>query len=133
MTRRLQDGTLEITTAFPAAGANATTESFDLGQTSAAALENIAVELDIPAVAAVADNKSVTFTLYESDDNSTFAAIDPLISTTITGEATNKGSPAKRLSFRLPAKCKRYIAVNVNVPADAGTLTASSFSFRLLF
>ena len=131
--RNLKDADKIVTTALPAAGANVDSTPLDLEQVIGGNVENVILELSIPAVAALVDEKVVTFTLKDGAASNSLAAIDPAQSTTIVGVATSAGSAAKVVRFRLPPNTRRYVSVNASVPADAGTLTAVSFTTSLLF
>jgi hypothetical protein len=129
--RNLQDHTLEVVTAWPAAAANVTSEAIDLEQTIGGQVESVEFELEIEATTTLVDTKVATFKVYDSANNSSFAAIDPLISTTVTG-AAGPVSAAKTVRFRLPSSARRYIAVNCAVESGGGNSTAKNFTLRLL-
>ena len=57
------DALLEVSKAFPAAAGNNTTDAIDLEQVAAGELENVVVELDIPATTTLVADKTATFTL----------------------------------------------------------------------
>jgi hypothetical protein len=86
----------------------------------------------IPALPNLADTKKLTVKVQDSADNSSFADVDPLIQTTVTGSG-GAGSSAKTVRFRLPPTARRYIALNLAVDASGGDNTASSVIFRMLF
>ncbi len=127
----MKDILKQITKAFPAANANSTSDAIDLEQLKGGALDNIVVELAIPATTALVEGKTATFKVYDSADGSEFAAIDPLISTTVVG-ASGNGSAAKTVAFRLPVNARRYIAVNCAVENAGGDNTAKSYTLSLL-
>lgn len=132
--RNLRDASFVQTKALPAAGAYAATTGMDLGQATVQSLAEIEFELAIPAIAATVDAKVVTFTVKDCDTlGGSYAAVDPAISTTVTGVASSQGSPAKTVRFRLGSNTRRYVQVLASVPADAGTLTGSSFTLSALF
>lgn len=130
--RNLTDADKVVTKALPAAAANHNTDALDTEQTVGGILENIAFEVVIPALPSLADAKSLTVKVQDSADNSSFADLDPLISTTVTG-ASSAGSAAKTVRFRLPPSARRYIALNLAVAASGGDNTAKSVTFRMLF
>lgn len=127
----MKDILKQIVTAFPAANANATSSAIDLEQICGGDLDNIVIELAIPATTALVEDKVVTFNMYDSANGSSFAAIDPAISTTIVG-ASGNGSAAKVVAFRLPVNARRYVAVNCAVENGGGDNTAKSFTLSLL-
>jgi hypothetical protein len=69
----LKDALLIRTLALPAAGANATTSSIDLGQVPPNEFR-FEVEMDLPALPSLADTKKATITLEDSADGTAFAA-----------------------------------------------------------
>jgi len=129
--RNLIDIDKVITFAIPAAAANGTSTSIDTEQTTGGIIESIAFEVSVPTLANLVDTKVITIKVYDSADNSSFAVIDPLISTTVTG--TGAGGIAKSVRFRLPPTARRYIALNVAVESGGGNNTASVVTFRALF
>tara|TARA_R110002126_G_scaffold198538_2_gene346143 strand:- start:3366 stop:3773 length:408 start_codon:yes stop_codon:yes gene_type:complete len=129
--RNLQDSNFISTVTLLAAGAN--TATFDLEQVTGGDIEKIVFELAGPALltAQLTDAKVVTYTLQDSADDSSFAAVDPLITTTQTG-AGGAGAAAKTIRFRLPANTRRYVRIAQTATATPGTLTASMVA-KLLF
>jgi hypothetical protein len=131
--RNIRDALFATTKAFPAANAVAVTDAFDLEQTSGGTLENVEAEIVIPALPNNSDNtKTITIALHDSADNSSFAATDPLVQTSIVG-VTTTGSAAKTVRFRFPPVTRRYVRLSVSVPTGAGDNTAASVGFNLLF
>jgi hypothetical protein len=131
--RNLRDGDFEVTKALPAAAANNATDGLDLGQTKVQSLEAIEFELAIPATPALVDTKLITFTVEDSADNSSFAAVDPLVSTTVVGVATSQGGTAKTVRFRLPSQTRRYVRVKAAVESGGGSNIAVSYTLAALF
>lgn len=127
--RNQKDANYTTTKANASGGANS--DSFDLEQAIGGDIEDIAVELALPAEAGLSDTKVLTFKLEDSADNSSFAAVDPLISTTQTG-ASGTGVAAKTVRFRLPPGTRRYVRIAQTASATPGTL-AGSFTVSLLF
>ena len=131
MSRKIRDELLKVTKALPAADANADSDSIDLEQASAFPLnESIDVELAIPALPALVNTKTVTFTFKDSADDSTFANIAALATLVITGGAS--GAAATTRVVRLPSSARRYINVNAAVEADGGDNTGVSYTLSLL-
>lgn len=130
--RNRRDANFEVTKALPAAGANHNTDALDLEQTLGGLLENIAFEIEIPALPDLEDDKTLTVAVQDSADNVSFAALDPAITTILTG-AGGAGSAAKTVRFRLPPNARRYVALNLAVLTAGGDNTAKSVTFRALF
>lgn len=131
--RNLRDGDFEVTKALPAAAANNATDALDLGQEKVQSLEAIEFELAIPATPALVDTKVITFTVEDSADNSSFAAVDPLVSTTVVGVATSQGGTAKTVRFRLPSQTRQYVRVKAAVESGGGSNIAVSYTLAALF
>ncbi len=130
--RNLKDASKIVTKACPAANANHNSDGLDLEQTLGGELEAIAFEIEIPALPNLADTKTLTVKVQDSADNSTFADLDPAISTSVVGVSTN-GSAAKTVRFRLPPNARRYVSLNLAVAASGGDNTAKSVTLSALF
>lgn len=126
------DAEKEVVKALPAAAANHDTDAIDLEQEHGGILEAIAFEVDVPALPALVEDKVVTITVKDSADGSSFAPLDPAITTTITGGVGN-GAAAKRVRFRLPPHARRFVALNIAVESGGGNNTGVSLAFRALF
>lgn len=127
--RRLKDANFISTALLAQAGA--ASRGFDLDQVDAGVIEGIQLEVAIPAVPGIADGKVLTFTLEDSTDGVTFAAVDPLQTTTVVG-AGGAGSPAKVVELRFPPSVRRYVRMAQTASASAGTFTGS-VTVALLF
>jgi hypothetical protein len=127
--RNQQDKNYTSTVAIAQGGA--TTAAFDLEQIVGGDIEEVVFELAAPAAAGITDTKVVTYSLHDSADGSSFAAVDPAISTTQTA-AGGAGIAAKTVRFRLPANTRRYVRISQTMTATAGTVTGSMVA-KLLF
>jgi hypothetical protein len=129
--RNLQDNNYVSTVTLLAAGAN--TAAFDLEQVEGGDIEAVVFELACPALleAELTNAKVLTYKLEDSADNSSWAAVDPLIQTTQTG-ATGVNQPAKTIRFRLPANTRRYVRIAQTATATPGTLGKAMVA-KLLF
>lgn len=127
--RRLKDATFIRTAVLAQAGVNTT--AIDLEQVQGGIIEGIQLEVAIPAVAGISDTKVLTFTLQDSADGANWAAVDPSVSTTVTG-ASSAGTPAKTVEFPLPPNTRRYVRVAQTATATSGAFTGS-FTVSLLF
>lgn len=130
--RNRRDASFVQTKALPAAGATAYTTGMDLGQATVQSLEQIEFEISVPATPALVEAKTITIAVQDSADNSTFAAVDPAISTVITG-ATGNGAAAKTVRFRLPSATRRYVRIASTVLASGGDNTGVSVTLSALF
>jgi hypothetical protein len=127
--RNLQDANYVSTVAIAQAGASTT--AFDLEQAIGGDIEKVVFELSAPAAAGITDAKVVTYALQDSADGSSWAAVDPSITTTQTA-AGGAGITAKSIRFRLPANTRRYVRIAQTMTSSAGTVTGSMVA-RLRF
>jgi len=127
----LKDALLIRTLALPAAGANASTASIDLGQAPPNEFR-FEVEMELPALPSLADTKKATITLEDSADGSTFAAISSLAPLDVTG-AGGAGAAAVNRRVRLPADVRRYLRAKAAVEATGGNNTTKSLTLALVF
>lgn len=127
--RNIQDASFTSTVAIAQAGAN--TAGFDLEQVIGGDVEKVVFELSAPAASGITNAKIITYALEDSADNSTFAAVDPAISTTQTA-AGGVGVAAKTIRFRVPANTRRYVRIAQTMTATAGTVSGSMVA-KLLF
>ena len=127
--RSQQDYNYTSTVAIAQAGAN--TASFDLEQAVGGDIQRVVFELVAPTAAGISDTKVVTYALQDSADGSSWAAVDPAISTTQTG-AGGAGITTKTIRFRVPANTRRYVRIAQTMTATAGTVTGSMVA-KLLF
>lgn len=127
--RNQQDYNYTSSVAIAQAGAN--TASFDLEQAVGGDIEKVVFELAAPAAAGITDAKVVTYALQDSADGSSWAAVDPAISTTQTA-AGGAGIAAKTIRFRVPANTRRYVRIAQTMTASAGTVTGNMVA-KLLF
>lgn len=127
--RNQQDYNYTSSVAIAQAGAN--TASFDLEQAVGGDIEKVVFELAAPAAAGITDTKVVTYALQDSADGSSWAAVDPAISTTQTASG-GAGIAAKTIRFRVPANTRRYVRIAQTMTATAGTVTGNMVA-KLLF
>jgi len=127
----LQDAELTRTVAFPAAGATASTASIDLLATRQEE-SHFEVEIAVPALANLAEAKTVTVTLEDAADDASFTAIEGLAALEVTGEVGG-GAAASVLRVRLPRSARRYLRATAEVEAAGGDNTADSVTLGLLF
>ena len=90
------------------------------------------MELSLPALPSLADGKSVTVTLKDSEDDVTFAAIAALATLEVTGGGGD-GSAEVLRKVRLPSNTRRYLRADVAVDADGGDNTAKLLTIALVF
>lgn len=126
--RNIEDAEYISEFALADGGSNSTT--FDLEQVTGGDIEAIAAAIVIPAAAGVPDATTVTLTVKDSADDSTFAVLAPSIEVVATG-AGGVGIGASETRFRFPPSTRRYVRLEV---VDSGTITATEdVTFKLLF
>ena len=130
--RNLRDAEFTVTKALPAAAATAYTDALDLGQTKVQSLEAVEFEISVPALPALVEAKTLTVSVQDSADGTTFAAVDPAITTVITG-GTGGGAAAKDVRFRLPSQTRRYVRLSLVVLTGGGDNTGVSATLSALF
>jgi hypothetical protein len=128
--RALKDAKLIVTKVFPAAAANDDTTTIDL-QSAGYKPETIALNIAWPALPNLADAKTIIFTVKDSADDSSYAAINGGPSYTLTG-AGGVGVAAGNVNLRLPATTRRYIRVNRAVLTAGGDNTAATNTVSLV-
>lgn len=127
--RNQQDQNYTSTVALVIGGA--VTAAFDLEQAVGGDIQNVVFELAAPAVAGLSNSSTITYTLHDSADGSSFAAVDPAITTVQTG-AGGVGTAAKTVRFRVPANTRRYVRIAQTNSTTPGTFTGSMVA-KLLF
>jgi len=127
----LKEALLIRTLALPAAGANASTASIDLGQVPPNGFR-FEVELDLPALPSLADTKKTTITLEDSADGVTFNPVAGLATLEVTG-AGGAGAAATTRRVRLPADLRRYLRAKAAGESAGGNNTAKSLTLALVF
>jgi hypothetical protein len=130
--RSLKDLNLSVSKALPAAGASNQSTSIDLVTVSAGRIDDVEVLIELPATPSLVDAKTITLTVKDSADNSSFAAVAAIPAQVTTG-AGGTGGPAIKAQFKLPIGLRRYIYLDQAVLAAGGDNTAISGSLSLVF
>lgn len=129
-TRR--DTLLKSVKALPAAAGTAVSTAIDLGSVAlGAAGDCIEVEIAIPATPSLVEAKTITVTLHDSADGTTFTAIAGLDDVVVTGGTGGAGAAATR-TVRLPSSTRRYIATSAVVLTGGGDNTGVSTTLSVL-
>lgn len=127
-----KDAKLITTKALPAAAASNSHDGIDIGaRTSPNGVFPGSVELEIswPALTALVDDKTVTFTVQDSADNSSFTSLG--MTHVLTG-AGGAGVAAGTKRFRLPSTVRRYVNVLQAVLTAGGDNTAKTITVSLI-
>lgn len=130
---QLQDAELVETKAFPAAGANHNTGTFDL----TAVQPNKSTPLMMKVVVPACPNHTNTgaynlITLQHSTDDITYTDVNPLHQIKMVGVGTT-GYAGDTYHFYLPPNVNRYVQLNILVPSNGGTNTAVTVTAGLVF
>lgn len=130
--RRLADANLTKTKALPAAAAGNNTDSIDLGQTTLGPLaDEMEFVVEIEATPSLVDDKTITLTIKDSADDSTYAAI-PSLATLVQTGAGGAGAAAASRRYKLPPTTRRYVRVYADVLTGGGSNVAKSYTAKLL-
>jgi hypothetical protein len=120
-----------VTRALPAQNTNANSSAIDLELAAPQfAGEYSEVEFYIPATTC-ATGQTITVTLQDSADNSTFTQIDECETLVLTG--VSNATAEKYFRWRLPRTCLRYIRVNIAMSSTTGDQTEFTSELALLF
>lgn len=131
MAKTLKDLSLKVTSAYPAQNTTKNFDSIDLEQVLGGVLpEHIEVQISTAATTC-ATGQTITFTIQDSADNSTFAAVEQCATLVLTG--SSNATAATTRQWRLPSDVKRYIRMSVVTSAATGDITAVSPVFELVF
>lgn len=131
-TRNVTDALLTVSTAIPTQNTNVNGTAIDLGQTSPwPVMDDVEVLVTLPAQASMTNGQTVTATLQDSADNSSFAAISALATIVQTGASS--AGPAVTARVSLPSGVRRYLRINIASSATAGVSTAVSATLSLVF
>jgi hypothetical protein len=132
--RQLRDSALSFIAALAAAGgttAPGATTSINIG-VGPYKIEEIDVEIAFPAAAAnTSTSDTYTVQLYDSADNSTFAAVSPVVELVVPGVAST-GSLALVKTIKLPVNTRQYIGFNITATSGTGSNVAQSITASLL-
>lgn len=128
----IRDTSLKVSKALPAAGATNYSDSIDLGDKAPGLkLDDLQIEVAIPATPSLADDKTYTATLQDSADNSSFTDVAALAPVIVTG-AGGAGASAKTQLFPLPKDLRRYLRVKNVVAASGGSNVAVSVALSVV-
>lgn len=128
----LQDLNLKVTRVLPAAGASASSAALDLATTGAGRALGVELVIDLPATPSLVDAKTITLTVEDSADNSSFAAVAAIPAQVVTG-AGGVGAGALRLQTKVPIGLRRYVRLTAAVLAAGGDNTAITASLYFVF
>ncbi len=126
-----QDARLTITRALPTQNATVNSSSIDLGSPAnlnALVGSQSEVVLEVPATT-TATGQTQTFTVQDSADNTSFAAVPALGTLVLTGAANVTAAAVRRWS--LPSTVRRYVRVSITSSATAGDQSGVTSTFTI--
>jgi hypothetical protein len=130
--RQLQDAKLRATNALPAQDTNNNGDSLDLGQVELGPTgDHLELQVSLPATPDLANGQTITLTIQDSADGTTFATLAGLSTIVATG-AGGLGAAAIERIVRLPRTTRRYVRVNAAASATAGDNTGVSRTIAIL-
>lgn len=116
------DALAQTTVALPAAAANVTTSGIYIGG-AGPHRNKLKVKVSLPLNAVLVADKDLDMTLYDSADNSSFAAAVPAQTRQIVGDT---GFAATEFFFEIPQTARAYVAVNFAVETGGGSNIATT-------
>jgi hypothetical protein len=128
----MKDAILITTKALPAAAATNSHDGIDIGARSGTfgiVPDGVELEISWPALPALVEAKTVTFTVNDSADNSSFASLG--LTKVLTGGAGN-GHAAGSVKFKLPDSTRRYVNVSQAVLTAGGDNTGVSTTVSII-
>lgn len=126
-----KDVNFMVSRTLPAQNTNNNSTSLDLEIAAPYfAGEYTEVEFYIPATTC-ATGQTITVTLQDSANDSSFAQIAECETLVLTGASNATAATTRR--WRLPRSCRRYIRVNIAMSATTGDQTAITSKLALLF
>lgn len=129
----MKDAKLIRAQALPAADAANSTASIDLGAKPWPTTETVHVQVSIPATPALVEAKTITLTIEDSADDSSFAAVTGLSTLVVTGAAEAAGGAAAVRKVILPPGVRRYLRATAAVEDAGGVNTGVSYTLELIF
>jgi hypothetical protein len=127
----LTDLNLTVTKALPAANASNDSDSLDLGTTTGGRIPRVELDVSLPATPDLVDTKTITLTLQDSADNSSFTAIADIPAIVVTG--ADSTGPAISRRFKLPIGVRKYVRLHQAVENGGGDNTAIKSTLALVF
>lgn len=120
--RNLIDELAKTTKALPAAAANATSDGIYIGG-DGPHKERLKLKVSLPANSVLVATKLLTIKLYDSADNSSFAAASPVQQYVITGDT---GFSAQDIYFEITQTTRDYVAAYFEVETGGGNNTGTT-------
>lgn len=131
----MKDALLQVTRTIAAAGASNSSTGIDIGARgtpNGITPPYAEGEVIIPTVTGLANAATLTVTVEDSDDDSTYASVGRSLPAYVLTGAGGVGATGYTAKFRLPPSAKRYVRISTAVSAAGGTLTSLSVTFSIL-
>jgi hypothetical protein len=128
----IRDYNLENLTALPSAAGTVNSASIDLGSTTPGPLveTGLTLEVNLPATPNLANAATITVTIQDSADNSSFAAVANVSTIGLLG-AGGVGAAAKNVRLPLPNTVRRYVRASA-VQVSTGDNSAVQMRFAAI-
>lgn len=127
--RHAEDALLSVSKALPAAAASNNSDSIDIGG-AGPHRESLKLRVDVPANSVLVATKTLTLTLQDSSDDSSFASVDdPSAAITIVGDT---GFSAATYYFDIRQNSNQYVRVLQAVETGGGDNTGTTITYSLV-
>jgi hypothetical protein len=126
--RNLTDALSSVTRTLPAANASNTSTGIYIGG-AGPHREALKMKVELPVNSVLVATKLLTIALWDSADNSSFAATSPAQSLVITG---NTGFAAQEFYFEIPQTARAYVAVRFTVETGGGDNTGTTATISVV-
>lgn len=127
--RHAEDALLSVSKALPAAAASNNSDSIDIGG-AGPHRESLKLRVDVPVNSVLVATKTLTLTLQDSSDDSSFASVDdPSAAITIVGDT---GFAAATYYFDIRQNSNQYVRVLQAVETGGGDNTGTTITYSLV-
>ena len=136
-TRAVKDANYIVETALPSAPGTVNGTALDLGDVVSgipyATTETINLQVLSPALtnAMLGSGYTLTYTIQDSADNSSFTAISTLASQVLTGAGA--GAVATTYTFKLPPATRRYVRLSALAGSSTDDMSTLKATLQLAF
>ncbi|NDB05621.1 MAG: hypothetical protein EBX95_07700 [Acidimicrobiia bacterium] len=126
--RNLIDAQAQVTRTLPAAAASNTSTGIYIGG-DGPHKERLKLKVELPTNSVLVATKTLTIALWDSADNSSFAAASPAQSFVITGAT---GFAAQDIYFEIAQTTRDYVAARFTVESGGGDNTATTATISVV-
>lgn len=126
-----EDAYFSISRTLPVQNSNNDSTAIDLEDVSPELVgEGAVLYINVPATTC-ATGQTITVTVQDSANNSSFAAVASLPTLVLTG-VSNATAAAER-QYRLPPSIRRYVRINIATSATTGDMSGFTATMKLKF